>query len=171
MLILEPEIFVDERGFFLKSYHERVFRHTAGIDARFVQDNHSRFVHNVLRSLHYQIQQPQGKLVRVVVGEIFDMAVDLRRSSATFGRWMGQRLSAENRRMLWIPAGFAHGFLALSEAAEVLYKTTDYYAPHHERCIAWNDAHLGISWPLAGAPIISDKDRRGVALQSAATFP
>ncbi len=171
ILIVEPAVFDDARGFFLESYNERVLRETAGIDVKFVQDNHSRSVRNVLRGLHYQIQQPQGKLVRVVVGETFDVAVDLRRASATFGRWMGQRLSAENRSMLWIPAGFAHGFLVLSEFADVLYKTTDYYAPQHERCIAWNDADIGIVWPLTNAPIVSDKDRRGVSLQSAETFP
>ncbi len=171
VLILEPTVFGDERGFFMESYHQRVFRDAAGIDATFVQDNHSRSTRNVLRGLHYQIKQAQGKLVRVVVGETFDVAVDMRRSSPRFGRWMGQRLSAENHRALWIPAGFAHGFLALSEAAEVLYKTTDYFAPLHERCVAWNDPDIGIVWPLAGTPLLSAKDRRGVALKSAETFP
>ena len=171
VLILEPTVFGDERGFFMESYNQRVFRDAAGIDATFVQDNHSRSTRNVLRGLHYQIKQAQGKLVRVVVGETFDVAVDMRRSSPRFGRWMGQRLSAENHRALWIPAGFAHGFLALSEAAEVLYKTTDYFAPRHERCVAWNDPDIGIVWPLAGTPLLSAKDRRGVALKSAETFP
>jgi dTDP-4-dehydrorhamnose 3,5-epimerase len=170
ILILDPDIFADERGFFLESYNERVFREMTGIDVTFVQDNHSRSMRNVLRGLHYQIKQPQGKLVRVVVGETFDVAVDMRRASPTFGRWMAERLSAENRRMLWIPAGFAHGFLALTAVADVLYKTTDYYAPGDEHCIAWNDPDIGIVWPLTGAPIISDKDRRGVALNNAATF-
>ncbi len=171
VLILEPTVFGDERGFFMESYNQRVFRDAAGIDATFVQDNHSRSTRNVLRGLHYQIKQAQGKLVRVVVGETFDVAVDMRRSSPRFGRWMGQRLSAENHRALWIPAGFAHGFLALSEAAEVLYKTTDYFAPRHERCVAWNDPDIGIVWPLAGTPLLAAKDRRGVALKSAETFP
>jgi dTDP-4-dehydrorhamnose 3,5-epimerase len=171
VLILDPDVLTDARGFFLESFNAREFREKTGIDVTFVQDNHSRSAQNVLRGLHYQIRQTQGKLVRVVVGETFHVAVDLRRSSATFGGWMGQRLSAGNRRMLWIPAGFAHGFLVLSEAAEVLYKTTDYYAPTDERCIAWNDADIGIEWPLAGAPVLSDRDCRGVPLHRAEVFP
>lgn len=171
VLLIEPKVFGDERGFFLESYNQRVFREAAGIDANFVQDNHSRSGRNVLRGLHYQLKQPQGKLVRVVAGEVFDVAVDLRRSSPCYGRWAGQRLSADNKRMLWIPPGFAHGFLAMSEFAEVLYKTTDYYAPAHERCVLWNDPDIGVDWPLAGEPLISEKDGRGVALKLAETFP
>ena len=171
VLVLEPRVFGDERGFFLESYNQRVFREAAGIDADFVQDNHSRSTRNVLRGLHYQLKQAQGKLVRVVAGEVFDVAVDLRRSSARYGRWMGVHLSAANKRMLWVPAGFAHGFLALSEATEVLYKATDYYAPEHERCVLWNDPEIGIDWPLAGIPLVSEKDTRGVALKLAETFP
>ena len=171
VLILEPRVFGDERGFFLESYNQRVFREAAGIDANFVQDNHSRSSRNVLRGLHYQLKQAQGKLMRVVAGEVFDVAVDLRRSSPRYGRWMGLQLSADNKRMLWIPSGFAHGFLALSEIAEVFYKTTDYYAPEHERCVLWNDPDIGIDWPLTGVPLISEKDRRGVALKVAETFP
>jgi dTDP-4-dehydrorhamnose 3,5-epimerase len=171
VLVLEPRVFGDERGFFLESYNQRVFREAAGIDANFVQDNHSRSARNVLRGLHYQLKQAQGKLVRVVAGEVFDVAVDLRRSSPRYGRWMGQGLSADNKRMLWIPPGFAHGFLALSEFAEVLYKTTDYYAPEHERCVLWNDPDIGVDWPLTGVPLVSEKDGRGVALKLAETFP
>ena len=171
VLVLEPRVFGDERGFFLESYNQRVFREAARIDANFVQDNHSRSARNVLRGLHYQLKQPQGKLVRVVAGEAFDVAMDLRRSSPRFGRWMGLNLSAENKCMLWIPAGFAHGFLALSDATEVLYKTTDYYAPEHERCVLWNDPDIGIVWPLRGEPLISAKDGRGIALKFAEVFP
>jgi dTDP-4-dehydrorhamnose 3,5-epimerase len=171
VLVLEPRVSGDERGFFLESYNQRVFREAAGIDANFVQDNHSRSARNVLRGLHYQLKQAQGKLVRVVAGEVFDVAVDLRRSSPRYGRWMGQRLSADNKRMLWIPPGFAHGFLALSEFAEVLYKTTDYYAPEHERCVLWSDPDIGVDWPLTGVPLVSEKDSRGVALKLAETFP
>jgi dTDP-4-dehydrorhamnose 3,5-epimerase len=171
VLVLEPRVFGDERGFFLESYNQRVFREAAGIDANFVQDNHSRSARNVLRGLHYQLRQAQGKLVRVVAGEIFDVAVDLRRSSPRYGRWMGLHLSAENKRMLWIPAGFAHGFLALSDSTAVLYKTTDYYAPEHERCVLWNDPDIGIDWPLTGAPLVSEKDSRGVALKLTEAFP
>ena len=170
VLVLEPRVFGDERGFFLESYNQRVFREAAGIDANFVQDNHSRSARNVLRGLHYQLKQAQGKLVRVVAGEIFDVVVDVRRSSPRYGRWMGLHLSAENKRMLWIPAGFAHGFLALSDVTEVLYKATDYYAPEHERCVLWNDPDIGIDWPLTGMPQVSDKDRRGVALKFAETY-
>ena len=171
ILILEPRVFGDDRGFFLESYNQRVFRDATGNDATFVQDNHSRSARNVLRGLHYQLKQAQGKLVRVVAGEVFDVAVDLRRSSPRYGRWMGLHLSAENKRMMWIPAGFAHGFLALSESAEVLYKATDYYAPEHERCVMWNDPDIGIEWPLAGVPMVSEKDTRGVALKFAEAFP
>jgi dTDP-4-dehydrorhamnose 3,5-epimerase len=171
VLVLEPRVFGDERGFFLESYNQRVFREAAGIDANFVQDNHSRSARHVLRGLHYQLKHAQGKLVRVVAGEAFDVAVDLRRSSPRYGRWMGLHLSAENKRMLWIPAGFAHGFLALSESTEVLYKTTDYYAPEHERCVLWNDPDIGVDWPLTGVPLVSEKDGRGVALKLAETFP
>ncbi|MBI3529683.1 MAG: dTDP-4-dehydrorhamnose 3,5-epimerase [Betaproteobacteria bacterium] len=171
ILMLEPRVFGDERGFFLESYNQRVFREATGIDANFVQDNHSRSARNVLRGLHYQLKQAQGKLVRVVAGEVFDVAVDLRRSSPRYGRWMGLQLSAENKRMLWIPAGFAHGFLALSEFAEVLYKATDYYAPERERCVLWNDPDIGVDWPLTGVPLVSERDGRGVALKLAETFP
>ena len=169
--MLEPRVFGDDRGFFLESYNQRVFRDITGINATFVQDNHSRSSRNVLRGLHYQLKQAQGKLVRVVAGEVFDVAVDLRRSSPRYGRWMGLNLSAENKRMMWIPAGFAHGFLALSQFAEVLYKATDYYAPEHERCVMWNDPDIGIEWPLAGVPLVSEKDTRGVALKLAEAFP
>ena len=171
VLVLEPRVFGDDRGFFLESYNRRVFQEVAGIDVNFVQDNHSRSARNVLRGLHYQLKQPQGKLVRVVAGEIFDVAVDMRRSSPRFGRWMGIKLSAENKLMLWVPAGFAHGFLALSDSTEVLYKTTDYYAPGHERCVLWNDPDIGIDWPLTGTPLVSEKDGRGVTLKLAETFP
>ena len=171
VLVLEPRVFGDERGFFLESYNQREFREATGIDANFVQDNHSGSARNVLRGLHYQMKQAQGKLVRVVAGEVFEVAVDLRRSSPRYGRWMGLHVSAENKRMLWIPAGFAHGFLALSEFAEVLYKATDYYAPEHERCVLWNDPDIGVDWPLTGVPLVSDKDSRGVALKLAEAFP
>jgi len=170
ILLLEPRVFGDERGFFLESYNKRTFSELAGTDAQFVQDNHSRSARNVLRGLHYQLKQAQGKLVRVVAGEIFDVAVDLRRSSPRFGRWMGHHLSAANKHMLWIPAGFAHGFLSLAADTEVLYKTTDYYAPEHERCVLWNDPDIGIDWPLEGAPKISPKDAKGVALKDAEAY-
>jgi len=169
MFILEPRVFGDERGFFLESYNEKVMREI-GISDRFVQDNHSSSRRNVLRGLHYQIKCPQGKLVRVIEGEILDVAVDLRRSSSTFGAWEAVRLSGENKRMLWIPAGFAHGFRVISETAHVLYKATDYYAPEFERTLAWNDAELKIDWELDGEPIISAKDQRGVVLHDAETF-
>jgi dTDP-4-dehydrorhamnose 3,5-epimerase len=171
VLLLEPKIFGDSRGFFFESYNARTFREDTGQQVVFVQDNHSRSAKNVLRGLHYQIQQPQGKLIRAIHGEVFDVAVDLRRASPTFGRWVGARLSAENRRMAWIPPGFAHGFLVLSEFAEVLYKATDYYAPAHERTLLWNDAALHIPWPLTGEPTLSDKDRTGVLLKDAEIFP
>jgi dTDP-4-dehydrorhamnose 3,5-epimerase len=171
VLILEPAVFGDARGFFFESFNSRRFTELTGVQASFVQDNHSRSARNVLRGLHYQIRQPQGKLVRVVAGEVFDVAVDIRRGSPTFGRWEGVVLSAENRRQLWIPEGFAHGFLVLSAYAEFLYKTTDYWAPEHERCIAWNDPDLAIGWPLGGAaPSLSAKDANGIALTAAETF-
>jgi dTDP-4-dehydrorhamnose 3,5-epimerase len=170
VLILEPKVFGDARGFFFESYNRRAFREATGIDAEFVQDNHSRSARGVLRGLHYQILQPQGKLVRVVAGDVFDVAVDLRRASPNFGRWVGVTLSAGNKRMMWVPAGFAHGFLVTSEHAEFLYKTTDYYAPEHERCIAWNDPDLAIEWPLEGEPALSAKDRAGFAFRDAEVF-
>jgi dTDP-4-dehydrorhamnose 3,5-epimerase len=169
VVILEPRVFGDERGFFLESYNERVFAQL-GIEERFVQDNHSSSRRNVLRGLHYQIKQAQGKLVRAVEGEILDVAVDVRRSSPTFGGWEAVRLSGENKRMLWIPPGFAHGFCVISESAQVLYKATDYYAPEHERTLVWNDPDLKIEWKLDGDPIVSAKDLRGVAFRDAETF-
>ena len=170
VLILEPKIFGDPRGFFFESFNARTFADLTGLTPDFVQDNHSRSARNVLRGLHYQIQQPQGKLVRVASGEVFDVAVDLRRSSPTVGHWCGPVLSAENKRMLWIPEGFAHGFLVLSESADFLYKTTNYYAPAHERCISWNDPVIGIQWPLQDPPLVSSKDQLGSLLASAETF-
>jgi dTDP-4-dehydrorhamnose 3,5-epimerase len=170
VLLLEPSVFGDERGFFLESYNKKVLAAVAGIQAEFVQDNHSRSRKHVLRGLHYQLGQPQGKLVRVVVGEVFDVAVDLRRSSSSFGRWIGCHLSAENKRQLWIPEGFAHGFLVLSKYAEFLYKTTDYYAPEHEHCLRWDDPDLAIDWPLQEAPSLSPKDQKGKTLQEAEVF-
>lgn len=170
LLLIEPKVFGDARGFFFESWNEREFER-AGIRARFVQDNHSRSEKGVLRGLHYQVRQPQGKLVRVTEGEIFDVAVDIRRSSPTFGAWEGTRLSAQSKSMLWIPVGFAHGFCVLSDFAEVLYKATDFYAPGDERSIAWNDPDLGIDWPLSGAPLLSPKDAAGVRLRDAEVFP
>lgn len=170
VLILEPKVFGDARGFFLESFNARVFRELTGLDVDFVQDNHSRSGAGVLRGLHYQIEQPQGKLVRVVRGRVFDVAVDLRRKSQTFGRWDGVELSEDNHRQLWIPPGFGHGFLVLSETADFLYKTTDYYAPQHERCIRWDDPEIGIDWPLAGKPLLSAKDREGRLLADAEVF-
>ena len=169
VVILEPRVFGDERGFFLESYNQKVFAEL-GIEEQFVQDNHSSSQRNVLRGLHYQIKQTQGKLVRAVEGEILDVAVDVRRSSPTFGGWEAVRLSGENKRMLWIPPGFAHGFCVISEKARVLYKATDYYAPEYERTLAWNDPDLKIEWELAGEPIVSAKDQRGLALRDAETF-
>jgi dTDP-4-dehydrorhamnose 3,5-epimerase len=169
VVILEPRVFGDERGFFLESYNEKTFA-AVGIAERFVQDNHSSSGRNVLRGLHYQIKPPQGKLVRVVEGEILDVAVDVRRSSPKFGLWEAVRLSSENKRMLWIPVGFAHGFRVISEKAQVLYKATDYYAPQHERTLAWNDPDLKIQWELDAEPIVSAKDQRGAALREAETF-
>jgi dTDP-4-dehydrorhamnose 3,5-epimerase len=170
VLILEPRVFGDERGFFYESYNERAFAEKTGVTTHFVQDNHSRSIKNVLRGLHYQIQQPQGKLVRVVVGEVFDVAVDLRKSSPTFGKWVGCLLSAENKRQFWIPEGFAHGFVVLSEVAEFLYKTTNYYAPQYERTLLWNDPDLAIDWSLQDEPILSAKDRAGQPLKMAEVF-
>jgi dTDP-4-dehydrorhamnose 3,5-epimerase len=170
VLDLELKVFGDARGFFIESWNARTFAE-AGLPATFVQDNHSRSPRGVLRGLHYQIVQPQGKLVRVVAGEVFDVAVDLRRASPTFGRWVGERLSGDNKRMLWIPPGFGHGFLVLSESADFLYKTTDYYAPEHERVIAWNDPDLAIAWPLEGAPMLSARDATGPRFRDAEVFP
>jgi dTDP-4-dehydrorhamnose 3,5-epimerase len=170
VLVIEPKVFGDARGFFLESWNAKAFA-AAGIPAAFVQDNHSRSPRGVLRGLHYQIVQPQGKFVRVVAGEVFDVAVDLRRASPTFGRWVGERLSGDNKRMLWIPPGFGHGFLVVSESADFLYKTTDYYAPEHERVIAWNDPDLAIAWPLEGAPILSARDTAGARFRDAEVFP
>ena len=170
VLVIEPRVFTDRRGFFLESYNRRTFHDATGIDVEFVQDNHSRSARNVLRGLHYQIQQAQGKLVRVTAGEIWDVAVDLRTRSPTFGKWAASTLDATSARCVWIPAGFAHGFLVLSEMAEVQYKTTDYYAPQHERTLLWNDPALGIPWPLAGEPVMAEKDRKGAPLASAERF-
>jgi dTDP-4-dehydrorhamnose 3,5-epimerase len=170
VLLLEPKVFGDERGFFLESYNKRVFRDATGLDVEFVQDNHSSSRRGVLRGLHYQVRQAQGKLVRVISGEVFDVAVDLRRSSPTFGRAVASNLDAASRRMAWIPPGFAHGFLVLSEYAEFLYKATDYYAPDHERVLLWNDPALGIRWPVQGEPTLAARDRRGANLKSAETF-
>ena len=171
VLIIEPRVFEDQRGFFYESYNEKAFREKTGVDAQFVQDNHSRSAQNVLRGLHYQIQQPQGKLVRVVAGAIFDVVVDLRKSSPTYGQWVGTLISAENKQQLWVPMGFAHGFCVVSEFAEVLYKTTDYYAPPHERCLIWNDPDLAIAWPLEETPIVSAKDQAGKSFKEAEVFP
>jgi dTDP-4-dehydrorhamnose 3,5-epimerase len=163
VLLIEPKVFGDQRGFFFESFNERAFAGATGLDVRFVQDNHSLSARGVLRGLHYQQNNPQGKLVRVVAGEVFDVAVDIRPHSPTYGRWVGEVLSADNKRQLWVPPGLAHGFLVLSERAEFLYKTTDYYAPEHERCIAWNDANLAIAWPDLGAPPqLSSKDAAGM---------
>ena len=172
VLVLEPAVFGDARGAFFESWNKRAFAGLVGRDVDFVQDNHSSSARGVLRGLHYQVRQPQGKLVRVISGEVFDVAVDLRRSSKTFGRWVGERLSAQNRRMMWIPEGFAHGFLVLSEDAEFLYKTTDYYAPEHERTLLWIDPALGIDWQLGGAtPALKPKDAAGTPLAQAETYP
>ena len=169
VLVLEPKAMGDDRGFFLESYNQRSFAEI-GIHRNFVQDNHSRSARNVLRGLHYQIGHPQGKLVRVVAGAIWDVAVDLRRSSPTFGAWVAEELTAENKRMLWIPEGFAHGFVVISDAADVLYKATDFYAPSCERSLLWNDPQLGITWPLSGEPLLSPKDRAGLLLRDAEVF-
>ena len=171
VLILEPRVFEDARGFFFESFNRAAFAGATGMDVDFVQDNHSRSGKGVLRGLHYQIRQPQGKLVRVVSGAIFDVAVDLRRNSSTFGRWTCAELSSDNRRQMWVPTGFAHGFLVLGESADVIYKTTDYYAPDHERCLRWDDPQLGIAWPvLDTVPVLSSKDRDGVPLSEAELF-
>ena len=171
VLILEPNVFGDERGFFLESYNRLVFNEAIGVDVEFVQDNHSRSQKGVLRGLHYQIKQPQGKLVRVVRGKVFDVVVDIRKSSPTFGKWVGAELTEDNHRQFWVPPGFAHGYLVLSNSADFLYKTTDYYAPEHERCILWNDPMVGIKWPIDGEPQLSTKDKEGVLLQSVEVFP
>ncbi|MBI1889947.1 MAG: dTDP-4-dehydrorhamnose 3,5-epimerase [Burkholderiales bacterium] len=174
LFIIEPKVFGDERGFFYESFNERRFAELTGLTGeklpRFVQDNHSKSAKNVLRGLHYQIQQAQGKLVRVVAGEVFDVAVDIRKNSPTFGKWFGLTLSAENSRQLWIPPGFAHGFVVLSESAEFLYKTTDYWAPQYERSIIWNDPDIGIEWPISGDPVLSAKDGQGKRLVEAEVF-
>lgn len=170
VLIIEPKVFGDDRGFFFESFNAKNFTEQTGVKADFVQDNHSKSAQGVLRGLHYQIQQPQGKLVRVVSGEVFDVAVDLRKQSPTFGKWVGAILSADNKRQLWIPPGFAHGFLVTSESAEFLYKTTDYYAPEYERSILWNDPAIGIEWPISGEPLLSNKDKTGKSLADAEVF-
>lgn len=170
VLLIEPKVFGDARGFFFESYNHRSFQEATGLQVDFVQDNHSRSAKNVLRGLHYQIEQAQGKLVRVVHGEVFDVAVDLRRGSNTFGRWVGEFLSAENKRQLWVPPGFAHGFVVLSENAEFLYKTTDYYAPQFEKCIRWDDPELAIDWPVTSEVQLSAKDAVGLSLGDAPTF-
>ena len=170
VVIIEPKVFADSRGFFLESYNARVFQDKIGQAFQFVQDNHSCSGKNVLRGLHYQIKQPQGKLIRVIAGEIFDVAVDIRKSSPTFGQWVSCRLNANNKHQLWVPPGFAHGFLVISDVAEVLYKTTDYYAPAHERSLLWNDPKLAIDWPLTGNPILSSKDLAGQTFQLAEVF-
>jgi dTDP-4-dehydrorhamnose 3,5-epimerase len=172
VLVLEPRLFGDARGFFLESWNARAFAQATGLDTHFVQDNHSRSRRGVLRGLHYQIRQPQGKLVRVVRGAVFDVAVDLRRSSPTFGRWFGVALTEDNHRQLWVPPGFGHGFLVLSESADVLYKATDYYAPEHERSLLWNDPAVGVEWPLAGMePVLSAKDAAGLPLAQCEVYP
>jgi len=169
--VIEPDVYGDERGFFLESYNRRGLAEVAGIDVEFVQDNHSKSARNVLRGLHYQVENIQGKLVRVIAGEIFDVAVDLRRGSNSFGKWTGQLLSTDNHKMLWVPPFFAHGFVVMSETAEVLYKTTDYYAPEHERAIIWNDPDLAIDWPFKGHPRLSEKDRAAPFFRDAPGFP
>lgn len=171
VLLIEPQVFGDDRGFFFESFNQRAFEKATGLAVNFVQDNHSRSARHVVRGLHYQIKQPQGKLVRVVAGEVFDVAVDLRRSSPTFGRWVGALLSADNKKQLWLPPGMAHGFMVLSENAELLYKTTDYWAPDHEYCIAWNDPTLAIAWPAINAtPLLSAKDANGLSFRQAPLF-
>ncbi|HAL39245.1 MAG TPA: dTDP-4-dehydrorhamnose 3,5-epimerase [Polaromonas sp.] len=170
VLIIEPKVFGDARGFFYESFNQKAFNEATGLALNFVQDNHSRSAKGVLRGLHYQIQQPQGKLVRVVRGAVFDVAVDIRKASPTFGKWVGVELSEDNHKQLWIPLGFAHGFLVTSESADFLYKTSDYYAPHYERCIAWDDPSIGVQWPLDAAPQLSAKDMLGQPLTSAEVF-
>jgi dTDP-4-dehydrorhamnose 3,5-epimerase len=170
VVLLEPRVFGDDRGFFFESFNEKVFTASVGKSIEFVQDNHSKSAKGVLRGLHYQVQQAQGKLVRVVAGEVFDVAVDIRKTSPTFGKWVGAFLSAENKKQMWVPEGFAHGFVVTSESAEFLYKTTDYWAPEHERCIAWDDPAIGIEWPLTVEPMLSEKDRQGMLLANAEVF-
>jgi dTDP-4-dehydrorhamnose 3,5-epimerase len=170
VVLIEPKVFGDDRGFFFESFNQAQFETAIGRKVNFVQDNHSRSAQNVLRGLHYQIRQPQGKLVRVVAGEVFDVAVDIRKSSPTFGKWVGEILSAENKKQMWVPEGFAHGFVVLSDAAEFLYKTTDYWAPEHERCIVWNDASLAINWYIQGDPVLSGKDAQGATFKTAEVF-
>ncbi len=170
VLIIEPEVFGDERGFFFESFNKKVFAEATGVTVDFVQDNQSKSVQGVLRGLHYQIQQPQGKLVRVCSGGVLDVVVDIRESSASFGQWVGVALSAENKRQLWVPPGFAHGFIVMSESAEFLYKTTEYYAPQYERCIRWNDADLAIDWQYKGNPVVSEKDNMGHLFKQAEHF-
>lgn len=171
VLILEPRVFGDARGFFMESFNARAFENATGLCQEFVQDNHSRSARGVLRGLHYQIHEAQGKLVRVTRGRVFDVAVDLRRSSATFGQWTGAELSEENNRQMWVPEGFAHGFVVLSESADFLYKTTRYYAPEHERCLMWNDPAVGVDWPFEGEPVLSAKDQAGLPLNECEVFP
>ena len=170
LLIIEPKVFGDSRGFFFESFNQKAFQAATGVNSNFVQDNHSRSVRGVLRGLHYQIRQPQGKLVRVVRGSAYDVAVDIRKSSPTFGKWVGVELSEENQLQLWLPPGFAHGFLVTTDSADFLYKATDYYAPEHERCIAWDDPAICIEWPLDGQPSLSAKDKAGVKLAQAELF-
>ncbi len=170
VILIEPKVFGDDRGFFFESFNQAQVETAVGRKVNFVQDNHSRSVKNVLRGLHYQIKQPQGKLVCVVQGEVFDVAVDIRKSSPTFGKWVGEILSADNKKQMWIPEGFAHGFVVLSDAAEFLYKTTDYWAPEHERCIVWNDTSLAINWRIQGEPVLSGKDAQGAAFNAAEVF-
>jgi dTDP-4-dehydrorhamnose 3,5-epimerase len=170
LLVLEPKVFGDARGFFMESFNARAFREATGLDVQFVQDNHSRSGKGVLRGLHYQVNQPQGKLVRVAQGAVLDVAVDLRRSSPTFGKWYGVELSGENHRQIWVPPGFAHGFYVLTESADFLYKTTDYYAPEHERSLAWNDPTVGVDWSLQGTPLLSAKDIAGKPLSECEVF-
>lgn len=171
VLIIEPEVYTDDRGFFLETFNARDFKQATKLNVDFVQDNHTRSQKGVLRGLHYQIEQPQGKLVRALHGKVFDVSVDIRKSSSTFGTWVGVEISDENKRQVWIPQGFAHGFFVLSESADFLYKTTDYYAPEHERCIYWNDPTIGIEWPFQNKPRLSDKDRGGLSLLQADVFP
>jgi len=170
VMLIEPKVFGDERGFFFESFNQKAFNEATGLDVQFVQDNHSRSAKGVLRGLHYQMQKPQGKLVRVVRGAVFDVAVDIRKSSPTFGKWTGVELSEINQKQFWVPAGFAHGFLVLTDTADFLYKTTEYYAPQHERCIAWNDPALGIKWPEGTRPQLSAKDQAGLLLSQAEIF-
>jgi dTDP-4-dehydrorhamnose 3,5-epimerase len=170
VIVIEPKVFGDERGFFFESFNKQAFQQATGVETDFVQDNHSKSSKGVLRGLHYQIQNPQGKLVRVCSGEVFDVAVDLRKSSPSFGQWVGVTLSAENKRQLWVPQGFAHGFVVISDTAEFLYKTTDYYAPEYERCIKWNDASLAIDWQYSEEPLVSEKDAKGKKFKDADVF-